>query len=112
MFFGSCLFKKLYICIMDDNKTMQEFNETGAMLCECSSFEHQVWFYSYKDENYDELCFSVHLHSNRSFIGRLWYAIKYIFGYKSRYGAWDEFLMKPEDRKTLLRFLESNVQGK
>jgi outer membrane protein OmpA-like peptidoglycan-associated protein len=32
---------------------------------------------------------------------RLWHGIKYIFGYRSRYGDFDEFLFKPEDYKSL-----------
>jgi hypothetical protein len=36
----------------------------------------------------------VHVHLvRRSFWYRLKYGLKYIFGYKSRYGAWDEFIL-------------------
>jgi hypothetical protein len=39
------------------------------------------------------------------------YGIKYIFGYKSRYGAWDEFLLNPEDADKLqdvVNYLKKN----
>jgi hypothetical protein len=32
---------------------------------------------------------------------RLWLGIKYIFGYQSRYGAFDEFIFNPNDARRL-----------
>jgi hypothetical protein len=37
----------------------------------------------------------------KSFWSRLKYGLKYIFGYKSRYGAWDEFILNPNDADKL-----------
>ena len=68
--------------------------ERQIMICECHSLEHQlVWWY---DDDGDFYCES-HLTTHRNFFQRLWYGLKYAFGYKSRYGAWDEMLFKPED---------------
>lgn len=81
-----------------------KFEETEIMICECSSFEHQAKFYYWKGENYDIFNVVIHL-SKRGFFYRLWYGIKYIFGFKCRYGAWDEFLMSQKDRQLLRDFL-------
>ena len=81
-----------------------KFEETEMMICECSSFEHQAKFYYWKGENYDIFNVVIHL-SGRGFFHRLWYGIKYIFGFKCRYGAWDEFLMSQKDRQLLRDFL-------
>jgi len=44
----------------------------------------------------------VHVHLNKKpFWERLKYGIKYIFGYKSRYGAFDEFIFSPDDAERL-----------
>jgi hypothetical protein len=40
----------------------------------------------------------IHTHLNKNpFWKRLMYGIKYIFGYKCRYGAFDEFIVNPKD---------------
>ena len=64
------------------------------LLCSCYSSEHQMIIHL--DEGGDlfppEAFVHVHL-VRRSFWYRLVYGIKYIFGYKSKYGAWDEFML-------------------
>lgn len=71
-------------------------------ICSCNSLEHQMMFW-YDEE--DKLFYTeVHL-TNRSFWGRLKYGVKYIFGYTSCFGAWDEFIFDEESQKRLLEFL-------
>ena len=61
-----------------------------VLICSCHSTEHQILLLA--DNSYPEVY--VHFHLIRgSFWYRLKYAIKYIFGYKCRYGAWDEFIL-------------------
>lgn len=63
------------------------------LICECSSAEHQVIF---QHDAEDNLTYC-HIHLVRyRFLRRLKAGLRYIFGYKSRYGAWDEFILKPE----------------
>ncbi len=81
--------------------------EPEIYICECHSYEHQSIFW-YDDED-KQLTVSVHL-VRRSFFKRLWYAIKYVFGYKSRFGAWDEFLFKPENEKKLREYLDNKCK--
>jgi len=61
-----------------------------VLICSCNNSEHQVLLM--RDKNYPEVYVHFHL-VKRSFWYRLKYAIKYILGYKSRYGAWDEFVL-------------------
>lgn len=76
------------------------------VICECHSTEHQMVFL-YDD---DEITFPnsdvtrniktvyIHTHLNKHpFWTRVKYGIRYIFGYQSRYGAFDEFIINPED---------------
>jgi hypothetical protein len=66
-----------------------------VLICSCNSTEHQIVIYLEKDDLYGPEAY-VHIHLvKRSFWYRLKYAIKYVFGYKSKYGAWDEFILSP-----------------
>jgi len=39
---------------------------------------------------------------------RIWIGIKYIFGYTSRFGHWDCFLLKQEDHPRLLGLISAS----
>lgn len=75
------------------------------LICSCHSTEHQIIIYENTDPLYGPEAY-VHIHLiKRSFWKRLKYAIKYIFGYKSRYGAWDEFILEPKHADKLEQLL-------
>ena len=83
--------------------------ERRILICECNSLEHQVTFWYDEEDNmlYNE----IHLTTNRNFIKRLWYGLKYAFGYKSRYGAWDSTIFKPNDLVKLRRYLSKRIRS-
>ena len=70
--------------------------KSDVLLCQCGSLEHQLWFYYDDDSEYPLVAVEIHL-AKYGFWKRLKYAIKYLFGYQSRYGAFDEMILKPED---------------
>ncbi len=76
------------------------------IICSCSSLEHQIMFW--KDEN--ELYIEIHLSNRDNFFKRLWYGLKYAFGYKCRYGNWDEFLFDDINQKELYNYLKSQYE--
>ncbi len=77
------------------------------IICECTSVEHQIilrtidYEKDYLDKCYpspeqqeqlnDELYIDIHL-NKRSFWYRIKYGMKYILGYKCRFGAFDEII--------------------
>ena len=68
--------------------------EETILICSCNSTDHQMVIYKDIDPLYGPAVY-IHMHlSKRSFWYRLKYAILYLFGYKSRYGAWDEFILE------------------
>lgn len=69
------------------------------LLCDCSSAEHQM-IVRWNDED-NEVYVSMHLANSFGFLKRLWYGLKYAFGYKSRYGAFDEVILRKEDAENL-----------
>ena len=89
---------------------MDKFEETEVMICQCSSLEHQAKFYHFKDDRFDEFSILIHLHTHRNVFKRIWYSVKYIFGYTSRFGAWDEMMFSKEDRIRLRDFLIKNCE--
>lgn len=64
------------------------------LVCACSSLEHQVIIRGYSDG--DELYVNIHLNSSDNIFKRIWIGIRFIFGYKSRFGEWDEFVLTKE----------------
>lgn len=82
--------------------------KTEFFECQCSSDEHTLKFVL--DEACDditdlEIWTSVFLYQYQSWWKRVWIAIKYIFGYTSRYGHWDCFIMRPEDVDRMILLL-------
>ena len=74
------------------------------LLCECSSCEHQLvvtW-----DNDDDEVYACVHLTSYRGFWKRLWHGLKYAFGHRSRYGEFDEIILRKKDADNLQKVVD------
>lgn len=75
----------------------------AVLICDCSSREHQIII---EHDNEDNLTYC-HIHLvQHGFLRRLKAGLKYIFGYKCRYGQWDEFILKPEHANQLRELSE------
>jgi len=70
-------------------------NKEELFICECHCRSHQVIFQYDEDEN--ELICHVHLNGYFGVFKRIFYAIKYICGYRTDYGHWDCVIFKKED---------------
>ena len=64
------------------------------LICECSNIEHQIAFNYNADE---KMVYLVTRLCPLSFWKRLKNGIKYIFGHKSRFGEFDEFILRADD---------------
>lgn len=65
-----------------------------VIICACGSAEHQ-WLIRKVDG--DNECIYIHAHLFKyGFWRRVKYAIRYVLGKKSRYGAWDEIILTSE----------------
>jgi hypothetical protein len=70
--------------------------DKDLIICKCHSTEHQMVVLYEEDENHPMVY--VHIHLNKqTFWRRLVYGVKYIFGRQSKYGAFDEIILNPED---------------
>ena len=70
-------------------------------ICQCENTEHQLIFREIEGDVY----VSIHLKTD-SFWKRFKNGVKYIFGHKSRYGDFDEFIFKNEDAYKLQKIVE------
>jgi hypothetical protein len=93
-------------------------NKNEILICACHSTDHQIILLYEEDEDKETgkvypTCYA-HVHLNkRRFFDRLKYGIKYIFGYKCNYGAFDEFIFNPKDAdkiQELADYLKSEVK--
>jgi len=76
-------------------------------ICDCHSLEHQYVFWY--DEEFNDVYFEPHLYNGGAWYTRFWNRLKYVFGYKTRYGAWDEVMIKPEDGKKIVEYLNKSI---
>lgn len=85
---------------------MEKSNETvnELFICQCYNTEHQLIFSYNKD--WEEVFVSVHLIPESNILRRVWNGIKYIFGHRSCYGHFDEFIFKKSDANRLQRAVD------
>jgi hypothetical protein len=79
--------------------------KTKYVECACSSAEHTIRLVLDKEEH--EIYLEVFLANHDSFIKRGITAIKYLFGYKCRYGHFEGALLtQPQIRELINTFIE------
>lgn len=83
----------------------------GYFQCQCKSIEHILQMTFYKDDHDSDKMLYVEVHLRQvSFLKRVWHAIKYVFGYRSRFGDFEEFLWDADEaekfRDMINTFLE------
>lgn len=88
--------------------------ETHYSECSCSSDEHTIrwqrWRAEFINEDIDQEIFcSVYLKQYKGFFQRVWYGIKYMFGYQSKYGAFDCTILDKEEAQKLIDFLTKSI---
>ena len=87
---------------------MEESNETvnELFICQCHNTEHQLIFSYFPEDEDKDVYVSVHLIPECRLWKRIWRAIRYIFGYRSRYGHFDEFIFKKSDALRLQKVVD------
>ena len=79
--------------------------ERRIFICDCNSLEHQVAFWYDEDEKL--LYIEPHLITHDNFFKRIWIGLKYVFGYRSRFGEFDEVVLSIESQRKLREMLNS-----
>jgi hypothetical protein len=101
---------------MPKMKKYKNTMKSEILVCECHSVEHQILFTYNEEISNDwppEVYMQVYLNSYHTIWRRVVIAFKYIFGHKSRYGAWDEFIFNKEDvhkLEGLVKYLKKDIE--
>jgi hypothetical protein len=74
--------------------------------CACHSPEHLIKFTRFEDE--EEVSVYVLLVDYDNFFKRAWKGLKYIFGYKCRYGHFDEIILNKTAQKEIIEYLKNS----
>jgi len=85
--------------------------DTEYLECSCTSAEHLLRFtfdHGWKGEC-PEIFVDVQLNHFHGFWKRLWQGLKYIFGYKCRYGHWDESLLLGDQVRQLRAMCDKHL---
>jgi hypothetical protein len=95
---------------MDDRMRPEYFE------CACYSPDHTFRFtindVAIETSDDIDLLLEVQLNEYPGFFKRIWVAIRYIFGYKCRYGHWDCAIVRSEDVERLEQVLQTYKQLK
>lgn len=75
------------------------------VVCACNSSEHTIRFMYDSEEK--ELYTEVYLNQHNNFFKRLKIAVKYLFGYTSKYGHFDCTMFSPDEVIKLRAFMNS-----
>jgi hypothetical protein len=82
-------------------------DDTIIVRCDCHSTEHElsiIPLYDWDDIGTMFYSINVHLATYDNFFKRIWLAIRYVFGYKSKYGHFEEILITDSDVVELGKF--------
>ena len=73
--------------------------------CSCGTVEHTLQFVWEENPEWPEIYISTFL-ARFGFFKRLWYGIKYIFGFRSKYGYFEETILDYKKVKELKEFCD------
>ncbi len=76
--------------------------ETMYVECMCEDQSHTLRF----SQIGEDVCVSMHL-TMFGFCVRLWNALKYIFGHRSKFGDFEETILERKDIKKIVGFLKN-----
>ena len=80
------------------------------LLCDCHSVEHQVFFSWYEEDDEQMMYVRFHL-EKQPLINRIKVAIKHVFGYQSRYGAFGEVIVNKQSAVELRGFIDEFIEN-
>lgn len=84
--------------------------EYHCLQCACTSAEHDVRLVLDPDEKYPAIYIEVQLSRGHGFFGRLWLAIRYLFGRECKYGHWDETTIMGEQVRKLRDLCDRHLE--
>jgi len=89
-------------------------SDSGEIIlgCDCELPEHQIKVCTYEDDDPGFVGFCPMLVTWKGFFRRLVDGLKYAFGYKSKYGQFDEILLRRDDVEKLVEYLKGFLNAR
>jgi hypothetical protein len=86
---------------------VKQYDKNELFVCDCSDISHNMIFqlWDWGDEAPD-LNVNVALNHYLPFHKRIWLAIRYVFGFQSRFGHYDTITIRREDLSRLRAILD------
>lgn len=87
------------------------------IVCSCGCSEHLIRLQLFDWEKDGQVVdmdigVSIHLSQHRGLFSRIWIAIKYVLGYRSQYGDFDEILLEDKDIDDIMTFCQEYKTSK
>ncbi len=81
--------------------------------CECGTLEHLFKFTYWLDDEFpdDVLYMQVHLANSDRWYQRIWAGLRHMFGYRSKYGEFDEVLINQTKAMEMRDFLSAYIEN-
>lgn len=86
-----------------------DMQEKEYFECSCGDMDHILRMCYFKDE-LDTMYVDVHLRQ-KIWYRRLWQAIKYVFGHRSTFGDFDEFLWNKKEATRVRSLLDKFIEA-
>lgn len=91
---------------LENNNYMENTEKQELFICACHKVEHQMIMRWWEDDDEEEKLVCCEIHLNKlPFFKRLIHGIKYILGYTSAVGDFEEFIFKQEDAYRLQKMV-------
>lgn len=87
---------------------LDEIEEPKYFSCACYSDEHTMKFQYLRDDEdarFSEVCASFYVGRTGGCLVRLWAFVKFLFGHRTKYGDFDNFILREKDVDKLLTLL-------
>lgn len=78
--------------------------EKKVLFCTCNHVEHQIILI--KDKEDDEVYFTYHLSQKGNIFKRIITAVKYVFGFRSKFGDFGEVILDRKTQDELIDYLK------
>ena len=79
--------------------------------CYCTSAEHTLQLALDQDPEFPAIYVDVQLNQCHGFFGRLWLALRYLFGHECRYGHWDETILTGDAVRKLRDLCDQHLEA-
>ena len=84
--------------------------ERFPLVCDCGDLEHLLVFQYFPGDEDAVMFVSSHLNPARRWWSRVWTVVKFMFGWRSTFGEYDELVVQSDALERLILFLSAALE--